>query len=69
MEFFESLCGRRCRSPIVWFEEGEFALIYTEAMLDVLKKVKFIRDLLKTARSRQKYYAINRKKDLEFMIG
>jgi len=46
---FEALYGRRCRSPVGWFEVGEFALL--------------------GAHSRQRFYADNRKRNLEFEVG
>jgi len=39
---FESLYGRRCRSPIGWFETGEAKLYGTNLVKDVLEKVKLI---------------------------
>ncbi|XP_015068706.1 uncharacterized protein LOC107013265 [Solanum pennellii] len=66
---FEALYGRICRSPIWWFEVGEFAIIGTEEIYEVVEKVRLIRDRLKMAQSRQKSYADNRKRDLEFMVG
>ncbi|KAH0776336.1 hypothetical protein KY290_007747 [Solanum tuberosum] len=53
---FEALYGRRCRSPVGWFEVGEFAI----------EKVQLIRERLKMAQSRQKSYADVRRRDLEF---
>ena len=68
MEPFEALYGRRCRSPIWWFEVGEFALIGPEAIYEVVEKVQLIGDHLKTAQSGQESYADNRRRDLEFMV-
>ena len=61
---FEALHGRRCRSPFGWFEVGEFAMIGHEAIYEVVEKVQLLRYRLKTAQSRQKSYAVNRKRDL-----
>ncbi|WMV41185.1 hypothetical protein MTR67_034570 [Solanum verrucosum] len=36
---FEALYGRRCRSPIGWFEVGEMALIGPELVLEDIEKV------------------------------
>ncbi|XP_052732374.1 uncharacterized protein LOC128196186 [Vigna angularis] len=52
---FEALYGRKCRTPLCWFQEGE--------------KVKLIQERLKTSRSRQKSYADKRRRPLEFTAG
>ncbi|KAH0689255.1 hypothetical protein KY289_016613 [Solanum tuberosum] len=65
---FEALYGRRCRSPVGWFEVGEEALIGPDSVLDAMEKVQLIRDRLKTAQSRQKSYAEVRKRELEFQV-
>ncbi|WMV58865.1 hypothetical protein MTR67_052250 [Solanum verrucosum] len=66
---FEALYGRRCRSPVCWFKVGEFSVLGPEVVYEAIKKVRFIRDRLKIAQSRQKSYADNRKRDLEFEVG
>ena len=66
---FEALYGRRCRSPVGWFELGEMALIGPDLVLEAMEKVKLIRERLKTAQSRQKSYSDVRKRDLEFHVG
>ncbi|XP_070004820.1 uncharacterized protein [Nicotiana sylvestris] len=58
--------GRRCRSPIGWFEVGEAELIGPDLVHQAMKKVKIIKERLKTAQSRQKYYSDVRRNDLEF---
>ena len=35
---FEALYGRRCRSPVGWFEVGEFALLCPEVVMRLRKK-------------------------------
>ena len=54
---YEALYGRRCRSPVGWFEVGEKALIGPDSVLYAIEKVQLIRDRLKTTQSRQKSYA------------
>ncbi|KAH0655152.1 hypothetical protein KY285_030034 [Solanum tuberosum] len=65
---YEALYGRRCRSPVGWFEVGEAALIGPDSVLDAMEKVQLIRDRLKTAQSRQKSYADLRRRELEFQV-
>ncbi|WMV38319.1 hypothetical protein MTR67_031704 [Solanum verrucosum] len=36
---FEALCGRSCRSPVGWFEVGEFALLSPSVVYEATKKV------------------------------
>ncbi|WMV18640.1 hypothetical protein MTR67_012025 [Solanum verrucosum] len=65
---FEALYGRRCRSPVGWFKVGEAALIGPDSVLDAMEKVQLITDRLKTAQSRQKYYADVRRRESEFEV-
>ena len=66
---FEALYGWRCRSPIGWFEVGESSLLGPYIIHGSIEKVQLIRDILKTAYSRQTSYADNRRRDLDFEIG
>lgn len=54
---FETLYGRRCRSPIGWFKVGEAKVIGPDLVQSALEKVKLIRERLLAAQSRQKDYA------------
>ncbi|WMV19373.1 hypothetical protein MTR67_012758 [Solanum verrucosum] len=65
---YKVLYGRRCRSPVSWFEVGQVALIGPDSVHDDMEKVQLIRDRLKTAQSRQKSYVDVRRRDLEFQI-
>ncbi|PNX87285.1 retrotransposon-related protein, partial [Trifolium pratense] len=66
---FEALYGRRCRSPIGWFEVGESKLEGPDMVQEAIEKVKVIQDRLVTAQSRQKSYADKRRRPLEFSVG
>ncbi|KAJ0770506.1 putative nucleotidyltransferase, Ribonuclease H [Helianthus annuus] len=66
---FEALYGRKCRSPVCWNEIGEAQLTGPDLILETTNKVKKVRDNLQTARSRQKSYADQRRKPLEFQVG
>ncbi|GKA66683.1 putative reverse transcriptase domain-containing protein [Tanacetum coccineum] len=48
---FEALCGRNCRSPIMWAEVGEGQLIRPELVQETSKKISQIKDRLKAASS------------------
>ena len=65
---FEALYGRRCRSPIGWFEVGETALIGLDSFPYAMEKVQLLRDRLKISQSRQKSYADVRRRELEFQV-
>ncbi|KAL6334812.1 hypothetical protein AAG906_021780 [Vitis piasezkii] len=66
---FEGLYGRKCRSPICWDDVGERKLLGPELVQLIVEKVVLIKERLKTAQSRQKSYADNRRQDLEFEVG
>ena len=52
MASFEALYGRRCRSPIGWFEVSEASIIGLDLVCDALEKVQLIRERLRAAQSR-----------------
>ena len=52
---YKDLCGRRCRSPIAWFEVGEAGLIGVDLLHLVMEKVKVIQERFRKAPSRQKF--------------
>ncbi|GJW84225.1 putative reverse transcriptase domain-containing protein [Tanacetum coccineum] len=66
---FETLYGRKCRSPVLWAEIGEGSLIGLELVLETTNKVVLIKEKLKAARDHQKSYADKRRKPLEFEVG
>ncbi|GJX50601.1 hypothetical protein Tco_0277446 [Tanacetum coccineum] len=66
---FEALYGRECRSHILWAKIGESRLIGPELVQETTDKVVLIKEKLKAARDRQKSYADNMRKPLEFEVG
>ncbi|GJR84237.1 putative reverse transcriptase domain-containing protein [Tanacetum coccineum] len=56
-------------SPVLWAEIGESSLIGPELIQEMTDKVVLIKEKLKAARDRQKSYADNRRKPLEFEVG
>ncbi|GJR94257.1 putative reverse transcriptase domain-containing protein [Tanacetum coccineum] len=66
---FEALYGRKCRTPIAWAEVGESKLFGPEIVQETTDKIVQIKERLKAARDRQKSYADNRRKPLEFSVG
>ena len=66
---FEALYGRRCRTPLCWYESGESALLGLEVVQETTKKVKMIQEKMRASQSRQKSYHDKRRKDIEFQVG
>ncbi|GJU11867.1 putative reverse transcriptase domain-containing protein [Tanacetum coccineum] len=66
---FEALYGRKCRSPVVWVEVDEIQMIRPEIVQDTTNKIFQIKDRPKVAHDRQKSYADNLGKPLEFCVG
>ncbi|GJX47387.1 putative reverse transcriptase domain-containing protein [Tanacetum coccineum] len=66
---FETLYGRKCRSPIIWVEVGKGQLIRLKVVQETTEKISQIKDRLKAARNHQKSYADKRRKQLEFSVG
>jgi len=65
---FEALYGRKCRTPLCWFQDGESVLIGPKLIQKTNKKVKTIQERLKTSLSRKKSYADQRRRPLEFSM-
>ncbi|GJU67668.1 putative reverse transcriptase domain-containing protein [Tanacetum coccineum] len=65
---FEAIYGRKCRSPVLWAEIRESMLIGLELVQEMTDKVVLIKEKLKATRDRQKSYADNRRKLLEFEV-
>nr|GEY23931.1 hypothetical protein [Tanacetum cinerariifolium] len=65
---FKALYGRKCRLPVLWTEIRESRLIGPELVQETTDKVVLIKEKLKAARDRQKRYANNRRKPLEFKV-
>ena len=60
--------GKKCRTPLCWDEVGERKLNDVELIETTSKKIKIIRERLKTAQDRQKSYADTPRKDLKFDV-
>ncbi|GJY64518.1 putative reverse transcriptase domain-containing protein [Tanacetum coccineum] len=63
-----ALYGRKCRLPVLWAEIGESRLIGPELVQEMTDKVVLIIKKLKAMRDRQRSYANNRRKLLEFEV-
>ena len=66
---FEALYGRKCRTPVCWDAVAERRLVGPKLVQITSEKVKVVCYNLKVARDKQKSYADNRRRDLQFEIG
>ena len=66
---FEALYGRKCRSPLCWYDIDDRRLLGPEIIVQTVEKVKVIRERLKAAQDRQKQWADLSRRLLEFKVG
>ncbi|GJV16626.1 putative reverse transcriptase domain-containing protein [Tanacetum coccineum] len=66
---FETLYGRKCRSPVCWVKVRYTQLTGPEIIHETTKKIIQIKQRIQAARDRQKSYADVRRKPLEFQEG
>ena len=60
---YETLYGRRCRTPIRWIELNEHKEIDLDIVKDTEKKVQVFRQRLKATSDQQKSYANLKRRD------
>ncbi|GKC63481.1 putative reverse transcriptase domain-containing protein, partial [Tanacetum coccineum] len=65
---FESLYGRKCRSPICWAEVGDAQLTGPEIIHETTEKIIQIKKRIQAGQDRQKNYADRRRKPLELEV-
>jgi len=65
----EALYGRRCRTPLYWYQDEKSVTIGPKLLQQTIKKVKLIQDRMHATQSRQKSYADKRRRPLEFDKG
>ena len=69
MSPFEALYGRKCRTPLMWSEVGERALVGPALIKEAEERVAEIREKLKAAQSRQKTYVDKKRRQISFNPG
>ena len=69
MSPFEALYGRKCRTPLMWSEVGEHALVGPALIKEAEERVAEIREKLKAAQCRQKSYADKKRREISFNPG
>ena len=66
---YEALYGRKCRTPLCWYQDGEAMLVGPELLEQTIEKVRMVRARMQASQSRQKVYADCRRRPLEFVAG
>ncbi|GKB41417.1 putative reverse transcriptase domain-containing protein [Tanacetum coccineum] len=65
---YEALYGRKCRSPVCWAEVGEAQLTGPELIQETTEKIVLIKQRMQAAQDRQKSYADQKRKPMEFEV-
>ncbi|GJW28005.1 putative reverse transcriptase domain-containing protein [Tanacetum coccineum] len=66
---FDALYGMKCQTSIAWAKVGESKIFGPEIIQETTDKIMQIKERLKAIRDRQKSYANNLRKTLEFSVG
>jgi len=66
---YETLYGRRCKTPLCWYQDGESVLVGLKLLQQTMEKVQLVRDRLQAYQSMQKAYADRRRILLELQLG
>nr|GEY68193.1 reverse transcriptase domain-containing protein [Tanacetum cinerariifolium] len=66
---YEALYGRKCRSSGCWAEVGEAQLTDPEMIQETTEKIILIKQRIQAAQDRQKSYADQKRKPMEFEVG
>jgi hypothetical protein len=69
MSLFEALYGRKCRTPLYWDQTGERQFFGPKIIQEEEEQVRMIWENLRITQTRQKSYADNRRRLLEFEEG
>ena len=66
---YETLYGRRCRTPLCWDEPSRADGVAPDQIQDDIAWNALVRERMLAAQSRQKSYADKRRRSLEFRVG
>nr|KYP69861.1 Transposon Ty3-I Gag-Pol polyprotein [Cajanus cajan] len=69
MALYEALYGRKCITPLCWFETRENLILGPEMVQQTTEKIKMIQEKLIMTQSRQKSCTDKRRQPLEFQEG
>ncbi|XP_027362443.1 uncharacterized protein LOC113870045 [Abrus precatorius] len=65
---FEALYGRKCGTPLCWYETGETILYALDMVQKQHEQIKLIREKMKIAQDRQRSYYDKRRKPMKFQV-
>lgn len=66
---YEALYGRKCRTPVCWYEVGERRLTGAELVDQATDVIRQIRTNMKAAQDRQKEYEDKRRRPVVISVG
>lgn len=66
---YEALYGRKCRSPSCWGDVGERQILGPELVVQTVEVVRQIRQRLASAQDRQRHWADQHRRPVEFQVG
>ena len=52
MASYEALYGKRCRTPLYWYQDGEAALVGPKLLEQTIEKVRMVRNRMQAFQSR-----------------
>ena len=61
---YEALYGRRCRTPLCWYESGESVVLGPKIVRETTDKIKMIQERMKASQGYQNSYHDKRRKAL-----
>ncbi|WVZ88829.1 hypothetical protein U9M48_035299 [Paspalum notatum var. saurae] len=65
---FETLYGKRCRTPLFWNQTGEKQVFGPDIIQDAEQQLRIVQENLRVAKSRQRSYADVRRRELSFKV-
>nr|GEX06535.1 putative reverse transcriptase domain-containing protein [Tanacetum cinerariifolium] len=65
---YEALYGWKCRSSVCWAEVGDAQLTIPEMIQETTEKIILIKQRIQAAQDRQKSYADQKRKPMEFKV-
>jgi len=63
---YKALYGRKCRTPLYWYQYREVVTVGPELLQQTIEKVKLVQERMRATLSRQKLYVDKRRRSLEF---
>nr|GEW17333.1 putative reverse transcriptase domain-containing protein [Tanacetum cinerariifolium] len=66
---FETLNGRKCRSPVCWTKVEEAQILSPELIQETTEKIVQIKQKMQAAHDQRKSYADLKRKPIEFQVG